>query len=757
VIEWGKTPGASRARGRTETWQQGFTLPRPQWPNLSGLHAALIEYVRKAAAVDFGPGRLIAWVPVSFGFGVAVYFTAEREPSLYAVAALMVAGLAMAYAARRRPVGFPIAIIVAAAVAGFATVTFKTALIAHPVLERPVFGAAVTGFVEMREERERSDRITVRVHKLEGVRQAQLPERVRVSVRRGLAPAVGSFVSFKARLSPPLQPLRPGGYDFARDLYFQRIGASGFVTGAIKIEAPPTAPGFWLRYAGVLDTIREAIDTRIRMAAPGDAGAIASALITGKRDAISTPVNDAMYVSSLAHVLSISGYHMAVVAGAVFFVIRALLALIPGIATGYPIKKWGAIGALVASSFYLALSGAEVATQRAFVMTAIVLVGVMADRAALTLRTLAVAAMAVLLIAPEAVANPSFQMSFAATLALVAGYERGLRWTAVTRDTAVGIRFALWGWRQVAALLFASLIAGLATTPYAAFHFHRLAPYGVVANLLAMPVVSVWVMPAGLLALLAMPFGFDAPLWRAMGAGVDWMIAIAVWVTRFPGAVGRVHAFGIGALLLLTLGLVMICLFRSRLRWAGVLPIALGGYIAVVASQPDVLISSSGDAIAVRGANGSLSAVRFGSDSFAIRDWLAGDADARLPNDAGLKNGFVCDSEGCVSRLGVGALVAVSRTPAALAEDCRRADLVVTSREAPPDCAATIIDRNVLRSGGAALLYRGEGNWRMEQSKPAGYDRPWAQSSDKADRSGNAARRTRLDATPRPDELEPED
>ncbi len=177
-----------------------------------------------------------------------------------------------------------------------------------------------------------------------------------------------------------------------------------------------------------IDNVRDAIDRRIRAAVPGDAGAIASALITGKRDAISSSVNDAMYVSSLAHVLSISGYHMAVVAGVVFFVIRALLALIPGIAIRHPIKKWGAVGALVAAALYLALSGAEVATQRAFIMTAIVLVGVMADRAALTLRTLAVAAMAVLLIAPEAVVHPSFQMSFAATLALVAAYERGLPW-----------------------------------------------------------------------------------------------------------------------------------------------------------------------------------------------------------------------------------------------------------------------------------------------------------------------------------------
>jgi competence protein ComEC len=159
----------------------------------------------------------------------------------------------------------------------------------------------------------------------------------------------------------------------------------------------------------------------------------------------------------------------------------------------YPIKKWGAVAALFAATFYLVLSGAEVATQRSFIMIAIVLLGIMVDRAALTLRNLALAALAVLLVAPESVVHPSFQMSFAATLALVAAYQGGVPWTAggSGKRGSLGARAAAWGMREVTTLVFASLIAGLATTPYAAFHFHRLAPYGVLANLLAMPAVSI--------------------------------------------------------------------------------------------------------------------------------------------------------------------------------------------------------------------------------------------------------------------------
>src|SRR6201989_1957001 len=213
---------------------------------------------------------------------------------------------------------------------------------------------------------------------------------------------------------------------------------------------------------------------------------------------------------------------MAVVAGVVFFAVRALLALIPALTVSFPIKKWSALAALVAAAFYLLLSGAEVATQRSFLMTAVVLIAVIVDRRAITFRTLAVAAMIVLVIAPEALVHPSFQMSFAATLGMVVLVQFGMPHLFASPDHSATARAALWGGREVAMLALASLIAGLATMPYAAFHFHRVTPYGVLANLAAMPVVSILVMPAGLLGMLAMPFGFDGLFWRIMGFGIDW-------------------------------------------------------------------------------------------------------------------------------------------------------------------------------------------------------------------------------------------
>jgi competence protein ComEC len=405
-----------RVKSRAGTWPQEHRERRtlPWWGPGSAYVHACAEAIRDAALSEVAAGRLLPWIPVAFGFGIVLYFTADHEPSLYAALALSFVTATLAFALRRRTLGFPLAFGIAAMCMGFATVTLHTATIDHPVLAATSANVALTGWVEKREERARSDRIVVRVAHIEGRTLKQTLERVRVSVRRGLAPPVGAFVSFKARLSPPLQPLRPGGYDFSRDIFFQHIGASGFVLGAITAVPPPADGGWKLRYATTIENIRNAIDARIRTALKGDAASIASALLTGKQDAISQPVYDALFISSLGHILSISGYHMAVVAGIVFFFLRALLALIPALAVRYPIKKFAALGALVAAFLYLLLSGVEVvATQRSFIMIAVVLLGVLVDRPALTMRTLALAAIAVLAFTPEAVVHPSFQSGYA--------------------------------------------------------------------------------------------------------------------------------------------------------------------------------------------------------------------------------------------------------------------------------------------------------------------------------------------------------
>jgi competence protein ComEC len=742
-----------RARGRAETWRPwsgAGRLSTPGWlQDLADLIRAWAQRIQNWALVEVGPGRLVPWLAVAFGVGIILYFSAEREPAAWAAILLLIVTCTIAIATRHRPAAFPLTVALAAMAAGFATATLKRVVIAHPVLQTAVWNVEVGGFVEMREQRERSYRIVVRVQHIEGRRLHEKPERVRVSVRKGTAPPVGSYVEFKARLSPPLQPLRPGGYDFARDMYFQGIGASGFVLGRIHTVAPPSTADLKLRYAAFIDGMREAIDQRIRSVITGDRGAIASALITGQRDSISAPVNDAMYVSGIGHVLSISGYHMAVVTAVIFFTLRALFALMPAFANRHPIKKWAAFAALCAAAFYLLLSGAEVATQRSFIMIAIVLVGVMLDRPTLTLRTLTVAVFGVLLLAPEAIVHPSFQMSFAATLAIVAAYQGSLIWMRGGVDTPFGARLALFGVREIVSLMIVSLLAGFATTLYTAYHFHRLTPYGVITNLLAMPVVSAWVMPMGILGVLTMPLGFDAFFWRLMAEGLDWMIAVAVWVEHLPGSVGRIAAFGIGPLLLGSAGLVVLGLLKTPLRLAGAALMVIATVWALRTPPSDVLVAPDGTSFAVRSNGDRLAFVRTGSDTFALGEWLAADADARTRKDKTLGQGIDCDEAGCVGRLRDGAVVAIARTIEAFDDDCRRADLIISPRDAPPHCGPTVIDREVWRHAGAMALRHIGNAWNMEMSRPAGYDRPWAPAIP-------APRRPQSqDATPNDDDIDP--
>ncbi|MPZ58502.1 MAG: DUF4131 domain-containing protein [Rhizobiales bacterium] len=756
MVEWG------RGRGRIAAWPAGIASARRRllrWPAALGTTGTwLTTLLRRWLVAEVAPGRLVPWLAIAFGLGIAIYFTAEREPAIWAGPAGALGCATAAFAVRNRPFAFPLLLGACTIAAGFSVATLRTAAVSHPVLAFPAWNVAITGWVEAREQRERSDRIVVRVHRIEALRMSPKPERVRVSVRKGTAPPMGSFVQLKARLTPPLPPLRPGGYDFARDLYFQGFGASGFALGRIETVPPPGPPDLRLRYRAAISGLRDAIDARIRAVVSGDRGSIASALITGKRDAISAQVNNAMYVSGIGHVLSISGYHMAVVAGVMFFFLRGVLALVPAFANRMPIKKWAAIAALAAAGFYLLLSGAEVATQRSFIMVAIVLFGVMLDRPALTLRTITIAALVVLLIAPETLVHPSFQMSFAATLALVATYQHSLRWP-MRAETSAGARAALWGAREISGLILVSLVAGMATMPYAAFHFHRLAPYGLLANLTTMPVFSMWTMPTGLLGVLLMPFGFDAPLWRLMGAGIDWMIAVALWVAALPGAVGRISAFGIGPLLLGTAGLLVLCLLRTPLRLAGTGLALIAALWAAAAARPDILIAADGRAVAIRGADGRLAVAKTGSDTFATRDWLAADGDARTADDPSLTASVRCDPIGCLGRLADGRLVAVALSLEALAEDCRRAAVVVTQGDAPPGCAARVIDRTVRRQTGAVELYRDGQGFAVRPARPPGYDRPWSPAYV----APAVATRPRLrapmppDATPRSEDLQPDD
>lgn len=353
-------------------------------------------------------------------------------------------------------------------------------------------------------------------------------------------------------------------------------------------------------------------------------------------------------------------------------------------------------------------------------------------------------------------------MSFAATLGLVALVQIGMPNLFASPDHSATARVALWGGREIAMLFLASLIAGLATTPYAAFHFHRVTPYGVLANLGAMPVVSALVMPAGLLGLLAAPFGLDSAFWWLMGIGIDWMVAVSRWVSALPGAIGRIPAFGIAPLMAASLGIIVMGLLRTPLRWSGALVLLASLAWAMSVRSPDILIAGDGASVAVRGRDGQLLVMRTSKDSFLLREWLAADADPRDAASSTLADGVSCDEAGCVTPLADGRLVALSLRIEALTDDCSRAALVVTARPAPLDCAAMVVDRPRLTSQGAlALTQRGDG-FAVQAVRARGTSRPWLPAgAGEGDFGGSlapkaAAARNR-DATPAEADLQADD
>jgi competence protein ComEC len=355
---------------------------------------------------------------------------------------------------------------------------------------------------------------------------------------------------------------------------------------------------------------------------------------------------------------------------------------------------------------------------------------------------------------------------FAATLALIATYAHGLPLAKAGTDSSLGARAALWGVNEIVSLVLASLVAGLATTPYAAFHFHRIAPYGVLANLLAMPVVSAWVMPMGILGVVAIPFGFDGIFWRQMGYGIEWMDAVALWVTSLPGAFGRVTSFGTGPLLSATAGLLVIGLLKTPLRRSGSAFVVLAIILAARTPVPDILVAADGRAFAVRGADGKLALHHTGGDTFATREWLAADGDGRDPSNKALGDGIACDATGCLGKLDDGRLVSYVLAPDAFEEDCRRAAIIVATRDAPPDCDATVIGRRQWRERGALALYRDGSSFIIESARAPNFDRPWAPrtvrpatavSQDAATNPTAAAPPPPRDATPRSEDLHADD
>ncbi|MGH6736308.1 MAG: ComEC/Rec2 family competence protein [Methyloceanibacter sp.] len=687
-----------------------------------------------ARALEAEADRWFLWLPVLFAAGIVAYFALTDEPDPRIAVALVIGALGLCLTFRHAPLGVALCGAFLAFALGFAVAKLRTEMVHAPVLVNELRYVPVTGFVEEVERRPNGRaRLTLRIITLGDLDASMRPHRVRVSfpTSHDAGPATGEAVALRATLGPPPEPVEPGGFDFGRQAWFAQIGAVGYATSRIApLEGAPVPP--WsLRAWSVIDALRARVNARIHTALPTETGAVAMALITGERGGIPQELTQAMRDSGLAHILAISGLHMVIMAGTVFWLVRALLALSPGLALHSPIKKWAAAVALAAATFYLALSGASVPTVRAWIMMGIMLIAVMLDRPAITMRNVALAAIAILVVAPESLFDPSFEMSFAAVVALVALYE----WLSARNRIRLFDVSPLWrGLRKGGALAFGAaattLVAGTAVAPFAVYHFHRMTHFSLVANLVAAPLVSLLIMPMALLALIAMPFGLEAWPLYAMGFGIELMVGTGRWVASWPGAVSILPRISGTALALIVLGGLWLCLWRTRMRALGLVIAALGLVLAPASNRPDVLIEREGATAALRSDGGNLVFPPATAATYSVENWLLADGDDRDPNTISGEGAFRCDPLGCIGQV-KGKTVALVRHPGALEEDCRVADIVIAPFTIQKRCRTrVIVDRRMLREAGAHALYIEGLSIRAETVAQARGKRPWARSAD---------------------------
>ena len=675
--------------------------------------------------------------PVAFGGGAAVYFNLKDEPALapllFALACAVLLTLAAVRWSRSR--ALIVLCLYAALFAGGVTAgrirTLRVAAPIAPLSQSTVIEGWVTDVASAASGRGRLVIAPVRIGRL---RSDQLPNRLRVTVPGDFATGPGRAVRLAAFISPPPPPASPGAYDFARDEYFQGIGGVGFSRAApefISLPAPPPA----LRVELAINAARWALGRRI--AADMDAGSagLGVAMITGYQAWLGEDAQASLRNSGLAHIISISGVHMAIVGGFTFLLVRLLVAAWPWLALRVPGKKVAAAVGLAAIGLYLLVSGAPPPAQRSAITAGLVFAAILFDRRAISLHVLAIAALVILVMQPEAIVQPGFQMSFAATTALVAlaeAWPRSVR--PINTPWPIRLMQDAWSWLWIS--LAASFVAGLATGPFAMQDFNRVALYGLGANLITEPLATFVIMPALALGSLLEAVHLGGPLLAVAGWGINLLYAVSDACARLPFAVWTVPSAPDAALPIAFLGLLFLCLWRGRLRWIG-LPLALAVSLWPRPPAPQAWVSSDAAAAAVQDGRTAWmlrpKVKLFGADIWSRRRGLALEDD-----DPARARPFDCDRRICGARTASGARLVlwwIRRTPAGeeLDELCRNADVVIIRAKnvvPSPACAGKVmLTGEQFARGGSAELFHERPGWRVTWAQDVRGRRPWSGSS----------------------------
>ena len=701
--------------------------------------AALPVLFRAMLEREWAERRFFLWLPVCAGAGVALYFAADQEPSLVYAAGITAVLSILACLLRSSRKACVTLMAAAGLASGFTAATLRTATLTHPVLDRMRI-VKLSGFVEEVDHRRTGARFVLRIAAMADASLAGRLTRVRLTTRRQDQIEAGDAVALTVRLVPPARAALPGGFDFSRDAYFAGFDAVGSVLGRIRADTQPRPASLVLRFHAAVDRVRNALATRVSQILEGDVGAIGAAMVTGKRDLLSDDGRELIREAGIFHIITIAGVQMTLVAGLLFGGLRAAFAAVPALALRYPVKAWAAAGAIVGAVAYDILTGSRIGTQRALLMTTVMLGAVLCGRRAFTMRNLALAALAVIALEPETVLGASFQLSFSAVAALVAVQEARLlhpdgvepdvrrgpaRTDALVFTLACAAAFGRW----IARLFVATLAATSATAPVMASDFHEISPYVTVGNPLTLSIIEFFAVPGALVGSVLYPLGLDRPVWHWVGWGIELVLWAARLIASTPGATLAVPAFAPWALPCFALATCSAVIWRSVPLRLTALPLFAAGLIGTVCGPHyDLIVAPGGDAAAFRSEGGTL-AFSGRLDPFVATQWLRADGDARQPDrsTADSLGALRCDALACVGRMNGGDTLSLVTKAEAFEEDCRRADVIVTPLFAPASCAAeVIVDRGTLAETGAVAFTRRNGALIAASSRATGEDRPWS-------------------------------
>lgn len=713
--------------------------------------------------------QLPLWLPVALGAGIALWFVLD-DPVQWTAAMLALAGIALAAMAIGQGGRASRAVALAAALAamGIGLAWWRASYVAQPVLARPAI-VMLTARVEGIEPLPARELVRVSLTPIAAQAVASpkrpdcgrdrgasyggggrrcddrqrspllLPPHVRVNIANTDVPAglgPGAIIKLQTRLMPPNEATVPGAYDFRQVAWFAGLGATGKGNAPVRVIAPGKES----------NGLRAALAAHIQSKVEGSAGGIAAALAAGDEGAISLEDADAMRRSGLAHLLSVSGLHITAVVVATIWAVTRLLALWPWLALRVRIPVVAAGAGAIAAIGYTLLTGSQVPTARSCIAALLVLAALAMGREAITLRLVAAGAFIVLLIWPEALAGPSFQLSFAAVGSLIAFHEQPrIKRLFEKRDEAWWRRVA----REIGSLLLTGLVVEAALAPIALYHFHKEGMYGVVANIVAIPLTTFVIMPAEALALAGDAIGLGAPFWWVTTHALDLLLWIARTAAKAPGSVAMLPGMPAGAFGLMILGLLWLMLWRSPVRFAGLAPMAMGAVWALTIPAPDLLISGDGQHLAVRTPDGGVAILRDRAGDYT-RDTMtqnAGvDGEALLLSDQPFAK---CTPDACLALVQSGGRifrVLATRSLYQLPSDqliaaCRAADIVVSDRRLPSACRPTWLklDAPLLRRTGGMAISLASG--RIVTVRQPSDRHPWVNRPSRISRNGATGRR----------------